>query len=88
MDEKIIAMYCLCDALFKARPQRRDPLGQMSEAEVMTTALTAAVFLWGTLERARLMLQQHGSILQMLSKRHFRRRLYSLKETLMLLFNV
>jgi hypothetical protein len=34
----------------------------MSDAEVMTTALTAALFFRGTLESARVMLKQHGYI--------------------------
>jgi len=60
----------------------------MSDAEVMTTALTAALFFRGTLESARVMLKQHGYIPQMLSKSHFSRRLHRLKETFILLFNL
>jgi hypothetical protein len=59
----------------------------MSDAEVMTTALTAALFFRGTLESVRMMLKQHGYIPQMLSKSHFIRRLHRLKETFLLLFN-
>ena len=88
MDEKIIATYCLCDDLLKAMHHRTDPQCKMSDAEVMTTALTAAVFFRGTLESARVMLKQHGYIPQMLSKSHFRRRLHRLKETFMPLFNL
>jgi Transposase DDE domain len=88
MDEKIIATYCLCDDLLKAMPHRTDPQCKMSDAEVMTTALTAAVFFRGTLERARVMLKQHGYIPQMLSKSHFSRRLHRLTETFLLLFNL
>lgn len=88
MDEKIIATYCLCDDLLKAMHQRADPQCKMSDAEVMTTALTAALFFRGTLESARMMLKQHGYIPQMLSKSHFSRRLHRLKETFLLLFNL
>jgi hypothetical protein len=88
MDETIIATYCLCDDLLQAMPQRADPQCKMSAAEVMTTALTAALFFRGTLESARMMLQQHGYIPQRLSKSHFSRRLHRLKETFMLLFNL
>ena len=87
MDEKIIAMYCLCDDLLKAMPHRIDPQCKMSDAEGMTTALTAAVFFRGTLESARVMLKQYGYMPQMLSKSHFSRRLHRLKETFLLLFN-
>jgi hypothetical protein len=88
MDEKIIATYCLCDDLLKAMHHRPDPQCKMSDAEVMTTALTAALFFRGTLESARMMLKQHGYIPQMLSKSHLSRRLHRLKETFMLLFNL
>ena len=88
MDEKIIATYCLCDDLLKAMHQRAAPQCKMSDAEVMTTALTAALFFRGTLESARMMLKQHGYIPQMLSKSHFSRRLHRLKETFLLLFNL
>jgi hypothetical protein len=60
----------------------------MSDAEVMTTALTAALFFRGTLESARVMLKQYGYIPQMLSKSHFSRRLHRLKETFLLLFQL
>src|SRR5215475_1991999 len=88
MDETIIATYCLCDDLLKAMHQRAAPQCKMSDAEVMTTALTAALFFRGTLESARVMLKQHGYIPQMLSKSHFSRRLHRLKETFILLFNL
>jgi hypothetical protein len=88
MDETIIATYCLCDDLLKAMHHRVDPQCKMSDAEVMTTALTAALFFRGTLESARIMLKQHGYIPQMLSKSHFSRRLHRLKETFLLLFNL
>jgi hypothetical protein len=88
MDEKIIAAYGLCDDLLQAMHHRTDPQCKMSDAEVMTTALTAALFFRGTLESARIMLKQHGYIPQMLSKSHFSRRLHRLKETFMLLFKL
>ena len=88
MDKTIIATYCLCDDLLKAMHHRADPQCKMSDAEVMTTALTAALFFRGTLESARMMLKQHGYIPQMLSKSHFIRRLHRMKETFILLFNL
>ena len=57
MDETIIATYCLCDDLMKATHQQEDPQCQMNNAEVMTTALTAALFFRGTHEMARVMLK-------------------------------
>jgi len=88
MDEQIIATYCLCDDLLKAIHHQEDPQCQMSDAEVMTTALTAAVFFRGKHESARAMLKQHGYIPQMVSKSRFSRRLHRLKEIFVTLFNL
>jgi hypothetical protein len=67
---------------------RPDPQCKMSDAEVMTTALIAALFFRGTLESARVMLKEYGYVPQMLSKSQFSRRLHRLKETFILLFNL
>ena len=88
MDEKIIATYCLCDDLLHAMHHQEDPQCQMSDAEVLTTAFTAAFFFRGNLESARWMLKQHAYILQMLSKSRFSRRLHRLKMSLILLFDL
>jgi hypothetical protein len=72
MDEKIIATYCLC----------------VSDAEVLTTALTAALFFRGNLESARWMLKQHDYMPRMLRKSRFSRRLHRLKVPLILLFKL
>jgi len=60
----------------------------MSDAEVLTTAFTAAFFFRGNLESARWMLKQHTYIPEMLSKSRFSRRLHRLKVSLLLLFNL
>ena len=44
MDTQIVAVYCLCDDLLKALCQSEDAQRQMSDAEVMTTAIVAAPF--------------------------------------------
>jgi hypothetical protein len=64
MDEKIIATYCLCDDLVHAMHHQKNPQCQMNDAEVLTTAFTAAVFFRGNLESARWMLKQHHYILR------------------------
>jgi hypothetical protein len=52
MDEQIVAIYCLCDDLLQALHHREDSQVQMSDAEVMTTALVAALFCAGNFEQA------------------------------------
>jgi hypothetical protein len=44
MDGQIVAIYCLCNELVKAMGIYEDPQRQMNDAEVMTTAIVAALF--------------------------------------------
>ncbi len=53
MNDRIITIYCFCDDCVKALHQRNDPQRIMTDAEVLTTALVAAVFFRGNLEAAR-----------------------------------
>ncbi len=79
MDTQIIAIYCLCDDILKAIHHREDPQQHMSDAEVMTTAIVAALFFSGNLEASRRFLQAHGYMPRMVSKSRFHRRLQRLK---------
>jgi hypothetical protein len=47
MDDKIIAIFCLCDDLLKAMHHQEDCQCQMNDAEIMTTAFIAALFFRG-----------------------------------------
>ncbi|HLL46161.1 MAG TPA: hypothetical protein VK399_05615 [Longimicrobiaceae bacterium] len=53
MDDPIVAIYGLSDNLLKALRHHEDPQCEMSDAEVMTTALVAVRFFGGNHERAR-----------------------------------
>ena len=88
MDEKIIAIFCLCDDLLKSIHHRESPQCQMNDAEVMTTALVAALFFRGKHESARAMLKQYGYIPPMLSKSRFSRRLHRVKAIFVTLFDL
>jgi len=88
MDDKIIATFCVCDDLLKAIHHQEDCQCQMNDAEIMTTALIAALCFRGNHESARAMLQQYGYIPHMLSKSRFSRRLHRSKELFILLFNL
>jgi hypothetical protein len=88
MDDKIIAIFCLCDDLLKALHHHEDCQCQMNDAEIMTTAFIAALFFRGNHESARTMLKQHGYITHMVSKSRFSRRLHRIKELCISLFNL
>ena len=88
MDDKIIAIFCLCDDLLKAMHHHEDRQCQMNDTEIMTTALIASLFFRGNHESARALLKQHGYIPHMLSKSRFRRRLYRIKALFIILFDL
>ena len=88
MDDRIITVFCLCDDLLKAFHHHEDRQCQMSDAEVLTTALVAALNFRGNFESARHFLQEQHYILRMLSKSRFLRRLQRIRPLLLTLFQV
>lgn len=88
MDTQIVAVYCLCDDLLKAMNHVEDPQCQMNDAEVMTTALVAALFFGGNHESARGFLQEMGYMPRMLTKSRFNRRWHRLADPFWALFNL
>jgi hypothetical protein len=86
MDDKIIAIFCLCDDLLKALHHQEDRQGQMNDAEIMTTAFIAALFFRGNQESARTMLKQHGYITHMVSKSRFKPKTSSYKRNIYHIF--
>ena len=88
MDDKIIATFCLCDDVLKARHHQEDRQCQMNDAEIMTTALVASLCFRGNHESARAMLRQHGYIPHMVSKSRFSRRLHRIKALFLVFFDL
>ena len=88
MDRKIILVYCLCADLLIALHHREDRQCTMSDAEVMTTAIVAALFFGGKYERTRELLQEQGYIPNMVSKSQLSRRLHRLEPLFVTLFQV
>src|SRR5436305_2373362 len=88
MDDSVLAIYCLCDDLLKALLHQEDAQHQMSDAEVMTTAIVAALYFGGNFERARDLLASPHYMPQMLSKSQFNRRLHAVGDLLLTVFKV
>jgi hypothetical protein len=88
MDDKIIAIFCLCDDLLKAMHHQEDRQCQIHDAEIMTTAFIASLFFRGNHESARAMLKQHGYIPHMVSKSRLSRRLHRIKEIFLVFFHL
>jgi hypothetical protein len=75
---EIIAIYAITDDLLKAIGHQDDGRSQLSDAEVVTTALVAARFFGGNQQTAQDYLKEQGLMPQMLSKSRFNRRLHRL----------
>ncbi len=88
MNNEIVAIYCLCDDILKAMNHPSDQQQQMSDAEVMTTAIVAAVDCGGNFEQARKQLAEPHYIPKMLSKSRLNRRLHRVEPMLLTVFEV
>lgn len=88
MDTQIVAVYCLCDDLLKALYHHEDRQCQLSDAEVMTVAITAMLYFRGNYETARRFLHEQGYLPQTLSKSRFNRRLHRIADLFLSLFSL
>lgn len=59
---QIITFYCVCDAYLQNKGHKNHALQQMTQAEVMTTVLTAVGFFGGNLRLACQHLKEQGLI--------------------------
>jgi len=82
-----IAIYAITDDLLKAIGHQDGIRSQLSDAEVITTALVAARFFGGNHQNAQDYLKEHGLMPKMLSKSRFNRRLHRLFLPLLDLFD-
>lgn len=88
MDTQIVVIYCICDDILKGLKHSEDKQRQMSDAEVMTTSLVAALFFSGNMERARIFLQEQGYIPKMLEKSRFNRRQHKIAGLVLVVFHL
>jgi hypothetical protein len=87
MITEITAIYAISDDLLKAIGHSEDCRTQMSDAEVITTALVAARFFGGNHKQACEHLLEYGYIPKMLTPSRFSRRLHRLFLPLLDLFD-
>ena len=88
MDTQIVAVFCLSSDMLKALRHYEDPQCQMLDAEVMTTAIVAALYFGGNFEPARKYLKEQGYIPNMLGKSRFNRRLHRIHSLFLTLFQL
>ncbi|MBD2609371.1 IS982 family transposase [Scytonema hofmannii FACHB-248] len=78
MLNEIITVYAIIDDLLKAIAHDEDCRRQMSDAEIITTAVCAAMFFHGNHNKACCYLKDHNLIPHMLEKSRFNRRLHGI----------
>jgi Transposase DDE domain len=88
MDTQIVVIYCICDDILKGLRHSEDKQRRMSDAEVMTTTLVAALFFSGNMEKSRIFLQEHGYMPNMLEKSRFNRRQHKIAELFLVVFDL
>jgi hypothetical protein len=88
MDDKILAMSCLCTDVLKAIGHADHPQDKLSDTEVITTGLVAMMCLRGNFAAARALLSLPPSIPHRRSRRRVNRRLPRLQPVCLTLFDL
>src|SRR5688572_12992848 len=87
METEIITLYVICDEFLRYMNRCDHEQSEMSDAEVLTTALVAMLYFGGNYSLARRWLGVPHYIPRMLSKGQFSRRLNRLQPYLLPLFH-
>ena len=87
MDLTIVAVYTICDDLLISLGHQEHPQTQMTDAEVMTTALVAARYFAGNHQTACATLKTLGYIPNMLRHSRYNRRLHRIRPLFQTLFD-
>ena len=87
MDSQIVAVFCLCDDILKALYHADDCQRRITDAEIMTIALVAALHFGGNQAKANRFLYEHSYIKYLLSRGRFNRRLHRLSDLFWVVFH-
>ena len=87
MCDRTLAIYCFIDDFLKASGHREDIRVEVTDAEVITIALTAMLYFGGNFERSRLILYELGLVKRLLWRSRFSRRLSRLMDLIYRLFH-
>jgi hypothetical protein len=87
MCHRTLAIYCFIDDFLKARGHREDCRTEVTDAEIITIAITAMLDFGGNFEKSRLVLHELGLIRRLLSKSRFSRRVNRLADLIHCLIN-
>jgi hypothetical protein len=87
MCDSTLAIYCFIDDFLKASGHREDVRIEVTDAEVITIAITAMLHFGGNFEKSRLILTQLGLVRRLLSRSRFSRRMNRLADLIQKLFH-
>lgn len=76
MTYQIIFLFCLCDEFIKQAQLRDNHQSKMSHAEIMTFAITAALFFNGNFARTRLFFLSHKYFSHVLSRSRINKKIH------------
>ncbi len=79
MCDGTLAIYCFIDDFLKVSGHREDSRVEVSDAEVITIAVTAMLHFGGNFNKSRLILTELGLIKRLLSRSCFSRRVNALE---------
>ena len=87
MCDSTLAIYCFIDDFLKSSGHREDIRCTVTDAEVITIAISAMLHFGGNFEKSRLVLHQLGLMRRLLSRPRFSRRLNRLADLIHCLFH-
>ncbi len=87
MCDSTLAIYCFIDDFLKQSGHQEDIRIEVTDAEIITIALTAMLQFGGNFERSRLILHELGLVKRLLSRSRFSRRLSRLMDLISQLFH-
>lgn len=86
--DKIISIFCLIDDLLKGIEHPEDVRRQVSDSEIILTAIVSSTSFYGNHSSAIKFMKQYGFIPNMLDKSRFNRRLHKVGRLLYELFEI
>ncbi|WP_459926441.1 IS982 family transposase [Flavobacterium covae] len=86
--DKIISIFCLIDDILKGIEHPEDIRRQVSDSEIILTAIVSSTSFYGNHSSAIKFMKQYGFIAKMLDKSRFNRRLHKIGSLLYELFEI
>jgi hypothetical protein len=87
MCHSTLAIYCFVDDFLKASGHQEDIRAEVTDAEIITIALSAMLHFGGNFSKSRLVLHELGLMRRILSRSRFSRRVNRLADLIYLLFH-